>query len=125
MTENGGVKDFIEGLKDIDDIEVQEVGGLVERPVPTEALDLGGLVIQVPKSDMTPPTDRAEKIWKQMQDREGWKNPTKVFTTKDPDLAKEVAYCLDWYVGGHEFEYHPRRKTYTLSSEGYYHYVGA
>lgn len=85
------------------------------------------IALEIPVGSMKPPNGLSEMIVQDMQSPKGWKWPTKPFTTFDQSLADDVAYCLDWYLGGHEVEtFEQNGQTgYRLTSKGYYHYIGA
>ena len=57
--------------------------------------------------------------------RETWKYPIKAYTTKDRELAVDIAEAFDYYLGGSEFQVTNDGKFYAVSSLGYYHYIGA
>ena len=52
-----------------------------------------------------------------------WKFPTEIYKTSDVKLAGEISIGLDFYLGGSEGTCDG--KFYSVSSLGYYHYVGA
>lgn len=93
---------------------------------------------------ITEPTDRAKEIVKAMENPENWKLPLKPFHTNSSVLAGEVNYAVGFYHGGSETKVvlmryktafrsttHPvdttpgEHKVTWISSEGYYHYIGA
>lgn len=91
-------------------------------------LILCGVTVRVPVGSMDRPCEYGENAWKVISDRKNWKLPTSAFVTDDRDKADAVAYALDWYVGGHEMTASPQTDgtvRYTVTSKGYYHYVGA
>jgi len=59
------------------------------------------------------------------QDERGWKYPLRPFVTSDYNLAIEYASCVDFYMGGHELKFDGVANVFTVTSKGYYHYVGA
>ena len=78
----------------------------IEDKVSVEALTIGNLLMD----DLT-------------DGRETWKYPTKAYKTTDINLAYEIAEVLGFYLGG--FELDSDGESYSVSSLGYYHYVGA
>lgn len=86
------------------------------------------LVVRVPAGSMDPPTDLGRKAMEAIQDPNNWKMPTRELRCRDLDTAMEVAYAMDWYMGGHELRTEvdaAGRPDYVVSSRGYYHYIGA
>ena len=74
------------------------------------------------------PTDRAKEIVKGMENPENWKLPLEPFCTEDAELAQEVQYAVGFYHGGFEtrsIRVLGKHKIIRVSSEGYYHYIGA
>jgi len=74
--------------------------------------------------------------------RETWKYPIKNYTTNDRELAVDIARIFDYYLGGSEIDKLPNCKSsdgidyfswdegygkpiFSVSSRGYYHYIGA
>lgn len=60
--------------------------------------------------------------------RETWKFPTKAHRTTDYKLAREIHDTLSYYLGGAEINVSGDEvfgAIYSISSLGYYHYVGA
>ena len=55
--------------------------------------------------------------------RETWKYPIKNYTTNDRELVVDIARIFDYYLGGSEVT--RDGKSYSVSSHGYYHYIGA
>lgn len=72
-----------------------------------------------------PPSVRVKAIVEVMYSKEHWKYPTDTFKTKDAAFALEVGAGLDWYLGGHEMTGPDAKGWFTLSSKGYFHYIGA
>jgi hypothetical protein len=86
------------------------------------------LVVEVPAGSMDPPTDMGRKAMESVQDPTNWKLPTRELRCWNLEAAQEVAYAMDWYLGGHELRVETDadgRPDYVVSSRGYYHYVGA
>jgi hypothetical protein len=74
------------------------------------------------------PTPFADRLVKALQNPFNWKLPTAPFVTYDKEAADELGYALDFYMGGHELQVFPFCEgsgAYTVTSAGYYHYVGA
>ena len=83
------------------------------------------------------PTDRAKAIVKGMENPENWKLPLTAYCTSDAELASEIEYAVGFYHGGFEVSTHNRGtesckcgscRNYIvkrITSEGYYHYIGA
>ena len=93
----------------------------------TKQVEIDGIAINIPVGSMDPPTAESEQIMREHEDPRGWKWPIRQMVTDSKDVADDYAYCLNWYVGGHE-----RIETWTtdgtqyvVSSKGYYHYIGA
>lgn len=69
-----------------------------------------------------------------LKNKENWKMPTKEFTTNNVDLAGTIAEVLTFFTGGAEITFIGegtfdggvtfRRALITISSRGYYHYIG-
>ena len=60
--------------------------------------------------------------------RETWKYPIKKYTTNDRELVVDIARIFDYYLGGSEIKTSVDtiyNEVYSVSSLGYYHYVGA
>jgi len=55
--------------------------------------------------------------------RETWKYPIKKYTTNDRELAVDISRVFGYYLGGAEVS--RDGKPYSVSSLGYYHYIGA
>lgn len=88
---------------------------------------IDGITINVPVGSMDPPTELGRMVFESMCDPENWKCPTRPAEVA-PSVADEVAYALDWYLGGHERSETVRsdgHRSITLTSKGYYHYIGA
>ena len=88
-----------------------------------------GIKINIPVGSMDKPSAESERIMRDHQDPRGWKYPIRAFFTSDKSLAEDYAYCLDWFVGGHELDIVESAPElgdlYRVTSKGYYHYVGA
>lgn len=71
------------------------------------------------------PSRIGEDIANSMMDKTNWKLPTEALTFGPSvhHLLLEAADALDFFLGGHEIKWDG--DTATLSSKGYYHYVGA
>lgn len=94
----------------------------------TKRIEHEGIVFEFPAEMGKPPSEEAERIVKSIQNPENWKYATACYYTYDKDLAESVAYCLDWYMGGHEMKIEQADRygtLYAVSSRGYYAYVGA
>lgn len=84
--------------------------------------------ILVPAGSMDTPTESGRLAMESIQDPTNWKMPTRELHCRSLDVAEEVAYAMDWYLGGHELRTvidADGRPDYVVSSRGYYHYVGA
>jgi hypothetical protein len=62
-----------------------------------------------------------------MYNSENWKLPSKPFTTNDLELVEEITHLLSCDSGGHEVKYTKVGDDthYTISSKGYYYYIGS
>jgi hypothetical protein len=71
------------------------------------------------------PSRVGEDIANSMMDKSNWKLPTGTLTFGPTvhHLLHEAADALDFFLGGHEITWDG--DTATLSSKGYYHYIGA
>tara|TARA_R110000824_G_scaffold52052_11_gene144735 strand:+ start:1469 stop:1756 length:288 start_codon:yes stop_codon:yes gene_type:complete len=71
----------------------------------------------------------AESLMGDLTDgRENWKFPTKTHKTTVGKLASEIAMTLNYYLGGSEIKTSVDEiydEVYSVSSLGYYHYIGA
>lgn len=80
------------------------------------------MTINVPTGSMDKPSDWAQEVMHHIQ-AVNWKLETGEYRTDDEARAKEIADCLDFYMGGSERGfvdgYH------TVKSAGYYYYIGA
>ena len=65
-----------------------------------------------------------EKMFKQVANEENWKLPTKPYKTDNKVIADAFAQAIIFYVGGAEVS-SVGDKNYTVTSKGYYHYIGA
>jgi hypothetical protein len=86
------------------------------------------VVVKVPAGSMDPPTELGRKAMESIQHADNWKMPTRELHCRSLDVAQEVAYAMEWYLGGHELRTEidaEGRPDYVVSSRGYYHYVGA
>jgi len=59
-----------------------------------------------------------------LKNAENWKLPTKPVTTKTHEDAENISRAIIFFVGGAEIKRNSD-KTYTVTSQGYYHYIGA
>ena len=86
-----------------------------------------GIELQVPKTAHLP-TEQECAVYQALFDtvkQEGnWKETTKPFTTKDFTMAKLMAKAITFFVGGAEVEDN-EDGVITVTSKGYYHYIGA
>ena len=100
-------------------------------PIEMEAVDTNGnistITVRVPVGSMDEPTSRGKDLLMLVENKENWKDATSVFNTDRLEDAEDLAYTLDWYLGGHEMETKEESwgKVYLVSSLGYYHYIGA
>jgi hypothetical protein len=86
------------------------------------------VVVNVPAGSMDAPTELGRKAMESVQNADNWKMPTRKLHCRSLEVAQEVAYAMDWYLGGHELRTEidaAGRADYVVSSRGYYHYVGA
>ena len=84
--------------------------------------------IRVPAGSMDPPTNMGRAAMEGVQDLTNWKMPTRKLHCRSLGLAQEVAYAMDWYLGGHELQTvidAAGVADYVVSSKGYYHYIGS
>jgi hypothetical protein len=84
--------------------------------------------IRVPAGSMDPPTSMGRAVMEGVQDPTNWKMPTRKLHCRSLKLAQEVAYAMDWYMGGHEMQTVVDASgvaDYVVSSKGYYHYIGS
>ena len=94
----------------------------------TKTIEVQGIEIAIPVGSMDRPNEFGERIVKSIQNPTNWKLPTGDFLTFDRSEAEDVAYCLDWYMGGHETietNYPDGATSFRVKSLGYYHYIGA
>ena len=96
-----------------------------EKPVPTVLKEIAGLSIRVPVGSLDKPSPESEAVMRQIQHPENWKLDTLQKFCATEDERDDLAYCLDWYMGGHEVEVSQSGKGWYVSSRGYYHYVGS
>lgn len=106
--------------------------GKVETMLVQAVAESGEVVgINVPVGPIVEPRPELQALVAKQYDPANWKMPLKPFVTHDRDLAHAYADAVDFYVGGHEWaveaHYAGRQRVsiYTITSEGYYHYVGA
>ena len=74
---------------------------------------------------ITEPTSAAKAVFEQcLKNQANYKLPTShVLIKKGDKMLEQVAYCLDFYLGGHEeIDLGDYVK---VQSQGYYHYIGA
>ena len=93
----------------------------------TKTVEIQGIKLEIPVGSMDKPSAESETIRKASQNPSNWKLAVTPYHTYDKGLAEDLAYCYDWYFGGHEAEtiQTSRGTLYGISSKGYYHYVGA
>ena len=95
----------------------------------TQTMTIDGIQIAIPTGSMDPPTALCNKWFDEHQDPTNWKLATKPFVTTSPDVARDFAYTLDWYCGGHEMRNEQSHwggtPVWVVTSKGYYHYIGA
>lgn len=95
-----------------------------ENRAPTRPEEIDGIEINIPVGSMDPPTPEIDTIVRAMYNENNWKLPTYEYWTRDKQEADDVAYALDWHLGGHERQEHPNGDI-VLTSKGYHHYIGA
>lgn len=86
------------------------------------------LEVKIPAGSMDPPTDLGRMAMESVQDSTNWKRSTRELRCRSLEMAQEVAYAMDWYMGGHELRTEvdaTGRADYVVSSRGYYHYIGS
>lgn len=107
----------------------------------TETTEIHGIEIGVEirfiadgKVKWSIPTEAACADMRSVENAENWKFPTSTLTTFDAEQAARVAHAMDYFYGGHEWRAevvnvpHDGNRLATLfsvSSKGYYHYIGA
>jgi len=64
-----------------------------------------------------------QALFNVVKNKENWKNATTPFSTKSEKLAEIMGSVLTFYTGG--FEVVVKEGRWTVTSEGYYHYIGA
>lgn len=64
------------------------------------------------------------KIFQSVADDKYWKNPTKPITLKTHKEADLYVRAITFFVGGAELKTN-KDGTFTATSKGYYHYIGA
>jgi len=84
---------------------------------------MNDITIKTPTGSMDAPTELVTTICNAMMNKQNWKLPTSTFRTANKDTAEDVAYGLEWYLGGSETVV-DRNGDYIVSSKGYYHYIG-
>lgn len=89
--------------------------------------EVQGFSVRVPVGSMDPPCEFGETVMALVRNESNWKLPTSKFVTNDVDKANAVGYCLDWYMGGHEFEATVKNGVveYSVWSKAYYHHIGS
>lgn len=100
----------------------------MERKALTRSIVIDGITFRVPIGSMDKPDAESERIMKLCQNPSNWKLATTPYITFDKNTAENLAYCFNWYLGGHEIRAIRTRKqiiAYVVSSKGYYHYIGA
>jgi hypothetical protein len=84
--------------------------------------------VRVPVGPIVEPTAEAKRIMGTVQNKGNWKLATKPYYTFDADVARQLAYCYDFYFGGHELtkqvDFTGNGIVYVVTSKGYYFYVG-
>lgn len=93
----------------------------------TKRVEIEGITINIPVGSMDTPSEWSQEIMRQHSDSRGWKFAVSEYCTYDRGEADDLAYCYDFYLGGHETieEVCGGRTLYRVSSKGYYHYIGA
>jgi len=93
----------------------------------TTTRTIDGIQVVIPVGSLDRPSDECRKIMEASQDHRGWKYPIQPASFGSKDAADDYAYCLDFYMGGHETRevWTTFGTRYVVTSKGYYHYVGA
>jgi hypothetical protein len=76
------------------------------------------------------------RIFGRVMNPRNWKDSTIPFNTTDREVADRVEKAINFFVGGSEFTFSYRpikdewgqthiRRQFTITSQGYYHYIGA
>ena len=95
-----------------------------ENKMQTTQVTIEGVAINIPVGSMDEPTQTVKDIVNAMQNQSNWKLATSAFKTMNLDMAEDVAYGLDWFMGGHEMNVDSDGYI-VVTSKGYYHYIGA
>lgn len=83
--------------------------------------------ILIPAGSMDPPTQSAETDMRAVLNPKNWKLPTDNFVTDCLSTADDVAYAMNWHLGGCERSTRDEggRILHVVRSKGYYHYIGS
>jgi hypothetical protein len=69
---------------------------------------------------------KKEQLFNKVANKENYKLPTIPFVTDDEDEADKMMKAICYFVGGAEkSKIGINGKTFTVTSRGYYHYIGA
>ncbi|MDE2095721.1 MAG: hypothetical protein KGL39_00560 [Patescibacteria group bacterium] len=94
----------------------------------TKQVKIDGIKVNIPVGSLDKPSDETQRITKDCEDPRGWKYPQKPYYTYDLSLVRDLCYCYDFYLGGHEVQvirWDEFGTLYRVTSKGYYHYIGA
>jgi len=69
------------------------------------------------------PEKERENIMKNYQNKKNWKDPPKPVFVTDEKQARKIADVFTYYLGGAEIT--PAKGGFTITSKGYYYYIGA
>jgi hypothetical protein len=70
--------------------------------------------------------EQKEFLFNKVKNPDNWKMPTIPFNTSNYVEAHAIAEAIIFYVGGAKIsKVGVNGKEYTVTSEGYYHYIGA
>ncbi len=67
--------------------------------------------------------EELREIFEKIANPEMWKLPTVPYETRSREEADKIKEALLYFTGGAEIT--SQRGLYTVSSKGYYHYIGA
>lgn len=95
----------------------------------TTVHEIEGIEIRIPVGSLDRPTEQCDRWFAEHQDKTNWKLATRPFVTTSREVALDFAYTLDWYLGGHEIaesqSAYGGTPVWVVTSNGYYHYIGA
>lgn len=70
--------------------------------------------------------EKMHDLFQQVVNEDNWKYPTHPFKTTDEVLADQMVSAICYFVGGAEkSKIGINGKEFTITSKGYYHYIGA